>query len=101
MRSRVPGSRTAAISPCARALVLDCYPSDPRHYFDINLRDPAVRARYAAQFGLRSPVAAAQRLDHAQTAFPGHALVALESGGLPGCTGVWSRPLESTAIGFQ
>jgi lysophospholipase L1-like esterase len=33
----------------ANTLVLDCYPSDPRHYFDINLRDPAVRARYAAQ----------------------------------------------------
>lgn len=27
-------------------LVLDCYPSNPRQYFDIDLRDRAMRARY-------------------------------------------------------
>ena len=28
-------------------LLLDCYPSNPRGYFDIDLRQPAARARYA------------------------------------------------------
>ena len=27
-------------------LVLDCYPTNPRNYFDIDLREPASRARY-------------------------------------------------------
>lgn len=27
---------------------LDCYPSNPRGYFDLDLRDPAVRQRFAA-----------------------------------------------------
>src|SRR5688572_26352957 len=30
-------------------LFLDCYPSNPRGYFDIDLRDAAVRRRYEAQ----------------------------------------------------
>ena len=29
-----------------RTLSLDCFPSNPRRYFDIDLRDPATRARY-------------------------------------------------------
>lgn len=29
-----------------RSLLLDCYPSNPRGYFDIDLRDPATRERY-------------------------------------------------------
>jgi len=31
-----------------RTLFLDCYPDNPRRYFDIDLRDPAMRARYRA-----------------------------------------------------
>ena len=30
-------------------LFLDCYPSNPRGYFDVDLRDPAVRRRYEEQ----------------------------------------------------
>lgn len=30
-------------------LHLDCYPDNPRGYFDVDLRDPATRARYRAQ----------------------------------------------------
>lgn len=29
-----------------RTVLLDCYPSNPRGYFDIDLRDPATRERY-------------------------------------------------------
>ncbi len=31
------------------ATVLDCYPSNPRGYFDLDLRSAAVRERYAAR----------------------------------------------------
>jgi lysophospholipase L1-like esterase len=46
-RVRITNARDLAVR--SRALVLDCYPSDPRRYFDIDLRQPAVRAAYAAQ----------------------------------------------------
>jgi hypothetical protein len=32
-----------------RTLFLDCYPDNPRGYFDIDLRDPATRERYRRQ----------------------------------------------------
>jgi hypothetical protein len=32
-----------------RTLFLDCYPDNPRGYFDIDLREPATRARYRRQ----------------------------------------------------
>ena len=51
------GLRAAGYSPEAyrrpdrvangrRTILLDCYPTNPRGYFDIDLRDPATRARY-------------------------------------------------------
>jgi lysophospholipase L1-like esterase len=43
-----------------RRLLLDCYPNDPRHYFDVDLRDPGVFAHYAER-GLRRLERAAGR----------------------------------------
>ncbi len=51
------GFRLAApddLVPAARVFdrnwttLLDCYPSNPRGYFDVDLRDPAARSRYAS-----------------------------------------------------
>jgi lysophospholipase L1-like esterase len=39
-------ARTARVFAPGRALALDCYPTNPRRYFDLDLRDPATRARY-------------------------------------------------------
>jgi lysophospholipase L1-like esterase len=41
-RHRAPAHLHATRTP----LTLDCYPTNPRGYFDVDLRDPAVRARY-------------------------------------------------------
>jgi len=38
--------KTARVANPKRTLMLDCYPSNPRNYFDVDLRDEAVRARY-------------------------------------------------------
>jgi lysophospholipase L1-like esterase len=40
---------TERIANGHRTLLLDCYPSNPRGYFPIDLRDPATRARYREQ----------------------------------------------------
>ncbi|HEX6738682.1 MAG TPA: hypothetical protein VF310_10435, partial [Vicinamibacteria bacterium] len=40
---------TARIGDPRGRLKLDCYPDNPRGYFDIDLRDPAARARYQAE----------------------------------------------------
>ena len=32
-----------------RTVMLDCYPENPRGYFDVDLRDPVVRARYEGE----------------------------------------------------
>lgn len=37
---------TARLFDAGWTLLLDCYPEDPRGYFDIDLREPASRARY-------------------------------------------------------
>jgi hypothetical protein len=37
----------AQVSDRDHTTLLDCYPTNPRRYFDIDLRDPATRARYA------------------------------------------------------
>jgi hypothetical protein len=37
---------TARLFDAGWTLLLDCYPTNPRAYFDIDLRDPASRARY-------------------------------------------------------
>jgi hypothetical protein len=39
---------TNRIAGPGRALLLDCYPTNPRGYFDVDLRDEATRARYRA-----------------------------------------------------
>jgi len=73
------GLRTAGVAPkgpgdrvrtlrVGRALLLDCYPSNPRGYFDIDLRSPAVQARYAAggliqQFASTTPFAVEYRFN--------------------------------------
>ena len=46
-----------------RTLLLDCYPSDPRRYFDVDLRDPAVYSRYAER-GVRRLARARGRAPH-------------------------------------
>jgi lysophospholipase L1-like esterase len=48
-RTRIRLTNGKDLGVRAGALVLDCYPSNPRGYFDIDLRDPSVRASYAAQ----------------------------------------------------
>jgi GDSL-like lipase/acylhydrolase family protein len=40
---------TNRIANRGRTLLLDCYPSNPRGYFDVDLRDPATLERYRAQ----------------------------------------------------
>jgi lysophospholipase L1-like esterase len=42
-------ANTARIGDARGRLRLDCYPDNPRGYFDIDLRDPATRARYREQ----------------------------------------------------
>ena len=37
---------TARLFDAGWTLLLDCYPENPRGYFDIDLREPASRARY-------------------------------------------------------
>jgi hypothetical protein len=44
-----------------RTLSLDCFPSNPRRYFDIDLRDPATRARYKEE-GVQRVDAVASRV---------------------------------------
>jgi lysophospholipase L1-like esterase len=44
-RHRAPAHVYAA----GQRLMLDCFPTNPRGYFDVDLRDPAVRARYEGQ----------------------------------------------------
>ena len=39
-------ARTARLLGADARAALDCYPTNPRGYFDIDLRDPASRARY-------------------------------------------------------
>jgi len=43
---------------------LDCYPSDPRGYFDLDLRDPATRARFRT-LGVRRVEDCAEYAPHA------------------------------------
>lgn len=38
--------RTDRVANGRRTVLLDCYPMNPRGYFDIDLRDPATRERY-------------------------------------------------------
>jgi lysophospholipase L1-like esterase len=45
-------------------LFLDCYPSNPRGYFDVDLRDPAASRRYEEQ-GVENVGAVAGRAPHA------------------------------------
>jgi lysophospholipase L1-like esterase len=41
-------ANTARLRDAHGHLLLDCYPENPRQAFDVDLRDPAVRARYRA-----------------------------------------------------
>ena len=49
----------------ARSVLLDCYPSDPRGYFDIDLRAAGARERYKALASARRFDAVAERAPHA------------------------------------
>lgn len=66
---RLSGWEPAAFRPpirvfdTGRDLLLDCYPSDPRDYFPLDLRDEAVYAHYAA-LGVRRLDRAAGRAPH-------------------------------------
>jgi lysophospholipase L1-like esterase len=53
---------TNRIASPGRAVLLDCYPTNPRRYFDVDLRDPATFERYRA-LGL-------SRLDEAASKTP-------------------------------
>ncbi|HET6899254.1 MAG TPA: SGNH/GDSL hydrolase family protein [Vicinamibacteria bacterium] len=59
-RSQGPGELYGA----RERLFLDCYPSNPRGYFDVDLRQPAVRAAYAAR-GVAGVDAVAARAPYA------------------------------------
>jgi hypothetical protein len=61
-----PGSfqHTNRIANRGRSLLLDCYPSNPRGYFDIDLRDPATLEKYRA-LGLARLDEAARRTPYA------------------------------------
>jgi lysophospholipase L1-like esterase len=54
------GRATACVFTPGRTVLLDCYPANPRGSFDVDLRDPATLARYAA-LGVRRVEAAAAR----------------------------------------
>jgi hypothetical protein len=59
-RSLAPGELYSA----RERLFLDCYPTNPRGYFDIDLRRPEVRARYE-EAGVKDVAAMAARAPHA------------------------------------
>lgn len=56
-------SPASAFSPHWK-VYLDCYPTNPRGYFDLDLRDPATRERYRA-LGVRRLDEVAHRAPHA------------------------------------
>ena len=47
-----PFPNARRVKSADRALLLDCYPNDPRGYFDVDLRAPATYARYE-ELGVR------------------------------------------------
>jgi lysophospholipase L1-like esterase len=58
-------SAPARLMDEARTLLLDCYPSNPRGYFDLDLRAPEARARYRHLAAARRFEAVAARAPYA------------------------------------
>ena len=58
-------SAPARLMDDARTLLLDCYPSNPRGYFDVDLRTPEARARYKHLAAARRFDAVVDRAPHA------------------------------------
>jgi hypothetical protein len=59
-RHRAP----ARVYGARRQVLLDCFPTNPRGYFDLDLRDPVVRARYEGQ-GIARLAVVARRAPYA------------------------------------